>query len=459
MLSFRPHANFPNMVGRYISPLAKETHRRLWSDIDDSEAGILTRVLDKVDDWRVASYGSKYYSEHFRRVQLLSASFLHTSMRASNSVFHEREGEWNYAIPALLIGSKFRRHHMNVSNETMEQPFVDCALYYPENAGTSQLGMTESVDSNGKGCHRDDMKKLCFKNNSCSELYNINCSCDLSKVPPHMIGDHFAELFSNLANDTYFGNFYSRTVCSYPGTEQGLKDMIVASNSLWKQRHGWCQFGEQLCQRSERMYRGHTECMASKNIMNVEMADGIIIQMPPRTFEKQVDVEQFYPYIHKFLLQRLQELYDRGYKDLPIVFMEEMKGMSPEACQRYWGGKGCKDGYRKEVYTQAFNFSNGACIASPPGCNEVYYFPPDKHTGTCIPILLNKTCLAEKDMLPAQDSWQIVESGVFPRILLMTQMSGVGYLLAAVWMVVLLNKKKTRRSGRRRCRWYVPSHR
>jgi hypothetical protein len=112
------------------------------------------------------------------------------------------------------------------------------------------------------------------------------------------------------------------------------------------------------------------------------------------------------------------------------------------------------------VYTQAFNFSNGACIASPPGCNEVYYFPPDKHTGTCVPILQNKTCLAENDiMLPAQDqdSLQVVESGVSPRILLMTQMSGIGYLLTVVWLAVLLNVKKIHRSGGRG-RWYTQSH-
>ena len=357
MLSF---TNFrmagSNMMGRFISPLAKETNDRLWRDLDD-EAGILTRVPDVVDEWWVlASKGFTKYSEHFHRVQLVSASFLHASMRAPNTVFHEREGEWNYAIPALLVGSKFRRHRDHIDDKTKDKPFVDCALYYPANAGTEQLGMTFSVDANGKGCHRDDMKKLCFKNNSCSELYNIDCSCDSTKVPPHMIGEHFAELFSNLANDTYFGNFYSRTVCSYPGTQQGLKDMIVASNSLWKQRHGWCQFDEQLCQTFQRMYRGHSECMASKNIMNAEMADGILIQMPPRIFEKQVNLEQLYPYVHNFLRKRLQQLYDRGYKELPIVFMEEIKGMSPEACQRYWGGVDCKIGYRKEVYTQTFTF-------------------------------------------------------------------------------------------------------
>ena len=320
-----------------------------------------------------------------------------------------------------------------------DQPFVSCATYYPANAGTEQLGMTDSVDANGKGCHRDDMKKLCFKNNTCSELYNIDCSCDSSKVPPHAIGDYFTELFSNLAKGTYFGNFYSRTVCSYPGTEQGLNDMIAASNSLWKQRHGWCLFDDQLCHKSELKYRGHTECMASKNIMNAEMVDGILIQMPPRIFETQVALEQVYPSLYNFMLERLQDLHDWGYAELPIVFMEEIKGMSPEACERYWGGVDCQVGYRKEVYTQALNFSNGACIASPPGCNEVYYFPADKHTGTCIPILKNKTCLAEKDMLPApQDSWQIVEGGVFPRIL---------FLLVVVWLVVLLNKKKTHRSG------------
>jgi hypothetical protein len=201
--------------------------------------------------------------------------------------------------------------------------------------------------------------------------------------------------------------------------------------------------------------------MASKNIMNVEMADGILIQMPPRIFERQVDLERLYPNFHETMLERLQELYAWGYKDLPIVFMEEIKGMSPEACQRYWGGENCRDGYRKEVYTLAFNFSNGACIASPPGCNEVYYFPPDKHTGTCIPILHNKTCLADKGiMLPAedQDSLQIVETGVSFRILLMPQMSGIWYLLTVVWLAVLLNMKKIHRSGWRD-RWHIPFHR
>jgi hypothetical protein len=423
-------------MGRYISPFAQETHRRLWSDIDDNEAGILTRVLDVVDDWRIAPNGSKD-SERFRRVQLISASFLHASMQAPNSIFHEREGEWDYAIPALMIGSKFKRDHIVVTNETMEQPFVDCALLYPGNAGSMQLGMTAgSVDANGKGCHRDDMKKLCFKNNSCSELYNSDCSCNSSKVPPHMMGDHFAELFSNLAKDTYFGNFFSRTVCSYPGTEQGLKDMIVASNSLWRRRHGWCRFDEQECETSERKYRRHTECMASKNIMNVEMVDGILIQMPPKIFETQVPLEHFYPHLFHFLLRKLQELHDWGYKELPIVFMEEIKGMPPEACRRYWGGVDCQVGYRKEVYTQAFNFSNGACIASPPGCNEVYYFPPDKHTGKCIPMLHNRTCITEKDIIfPAQGCVQM--SGV----------SAVGCLLVVAWLVVLLNKRKTRLWG------------
>ena len=253
-------------TGRFISPLAKATHRRLWSDLDgddNHEAGILTRVLDKVDDWRTASNGSEH-GERFRRVQLVSASFLHASMRAPNSVFHEREGEWNYAMPSLLVGSKYRRNHVIVDDDAKDQPFVSCATYYPANAGTEQLGMTDSVDANGKGCHRDDMKKLCFKNNTCSELLNVDCSCDSSKVPPHAIGDYFTELFSNLAKGTYFGNFYSRTVCSYPGTEQGLNDMIAASNSLWKQRHGWCLFDDQLCHKSELKYRGHTECMACR---------------------------------------------------------------------------------------------------------------------------------------------------------------------------------------------------
>ena len=67
------------------------------------------------------------------------------------------------------------------------------------------------------------------------------------------------------------------------------------------------------------MYGGHTECMASKNIMNVEMVDGILIQMPPRIFEKQVDLEPLYPFLYIFMLQRLQELHDWGYAELAIA--------------------------------------------------------------------------------------------------------------------------------------------
>lgn len=429
------------MTERFISPLAEETQRRLWRDLDDNEAGILTRVLDSVDDWRFAENGSKY-RERFQSLHLVSATFIHSSLRAPNSVYHENQGEWNYAIPALMIGSKFRREHIAVENKTADQPFVDCALYYPLNAGTQQLGLTEGgVDANGKGCHRDDMKKLCYKNNTCSELLNLDCSCDSTKVPPHEIGNHFAELFSNLAKGTYYGNFYSRTVCSYPGTEQGLKDMIVASNSLWKHRHGWCLYDEQECHvSSERMYRGHTECMASRNIMNVDMIDGILIQMPPRIFERQTELLQLYPNLFMFLLARLHQLYKWGYTELPIVFMEEVKGMpSSEACQRYWGGVDCQVGYHKRVYTQALNFSNGACIASPPGCSEVYYFPPDKHTGMCVPILQNKTCHSEKDiiMLPPDDASLQISSFS-------------GYLLVIVWLVVLLYSNK-----RRAARWKV----
>jgi hypothetical protein len=56
----------------------------------------------------------------------------------------------------------------------------------------------------------------------------------------------------------------------------------------------------------------------------------------------------------------------------------------------------------------------------------------------CIPILRNKTCLAEKGIagkdiiLPAQDSLQ------------MSCMFGVGYSLAVVWLVILFYKKKIR---------------
>jgi hypothetical protein len=58
----------------------------------------------------------------------------------------------------------------------------------------------------------------------------------------------------------------------------------------------------------------------------------------------------------------LQFAYERGYGSLPVLFSREIKGMRESDCERLWGGIECQDGYRKDFFSQEYNFANGACI-------------------------------------------------------------------------------------------------
>ena len=73
-----------------------------------------------------------------------------------------------------------------------------------------------------------------------------------------------------------------------------------------------------------------------------------------------------------------------GAKRKPVVFLQETKGMlDAEECRLHWQDKDCKAGYCKEFFSQTWHFTDGACLAVPPGCKDVYYFPVNNATGTC----------------------------------------------------------------------------
>ena len=48
-----------------------------------------------------------------------------------------------------------------------------------------------------------------------------------------------------------------------------------------------------------------------------------------------------------------------------------------------WNDTDCQNGFRKELFAQECTFQDGSCLAIPPNCQDVYYFPYNNVTRTC----------------------------------------------------------------------------
>lgn len=129
---------------------------------------------------------------------------------------------------------------------------------------------------------------------------------------------------------------------------------------------------------------GWTECTATLNVRDKEVADAIFLKLPPVVHRNVSLCEMGLDEDHQKSLQRM---HDNGYGSLPVLFLKETRGMDSSECNRFWGGQDCEDGYRKEFFAQEWNFTSGACLARPLGCSETYYFPVDSTTGLCSAFL------------------------------------------------------------------------
>ena len=130
-------------------------------------------------------------------------------------------------------------------------------------------------------------------------------------------------------------------------------------------------------------YRGYTECLVTNNMRNRDVIDAIIIRLPI-TDKHNSSLCDYHANTQAAVQQSLAGLDGSIVKNLPVVFLEQARGMTNQSeCDAVWGGKDCMNGYRKEIFAQSYDFEDGSCLAVPDGCRDVYFFPADKN-GTCM---------------------------------------------------------------------------
>jgi len=66
--------------------------------------------------------------------------------------------------------------------------------------------------------------------------------------------------------------------------------------------------------------------------------------------------------------------------NLPVLVLEEKKGMNQVDCSLFWEGTRCEDGYDKKFIPHTFIFSDGACLAKAKGDDEVRFYNSSRCT-------------------------------------------------------------------------------
>jgi hypothetical protein len=349
----------------FYSLVANTSNHLLWGDWDKGEYGVLVRSFDLFDNggavYKEALEDRDIDTTEMPTLHFLPASFLHASIRASGAIFTgEREDTFT-----ILVGTKYKKNW--AMKEFQVNGTVDCQTYYPQDAGTIGRGVLE--DPKAIFCRPDQSDAVCV-NETC--LADSDSACGGCKLPGAMFGDHIAK-FAEQENTTFQGLTYFS--CWYPKSRHGMKNMVTAANSIWKERNRW-QDTSDLEDYDLMNYSGWTECTATRNIGTTEMVDAIVIPLlsAETSICEYCDLEEDCD--QGEIQAKLQFAYDRGYGSLPVLFYREIEGMQEPDCERLWGGIECEDGYRKNFFSQEYKFKNGACVHRPPGCEEAYYFPP-----------------------------------------------------------------------------------
>lgn len=367
---------------QFISPTAAISNRLLWGDWSKGEYGLLVRGLDYFDTAKYMNYllYEKYPNE---TLHYLPASFVHASLRPSNAMFPS-DGQPSCGV---LVGTKFKLNwsiKQQFQNDDDEDDGVSTPTFYPIDCSSSGRRNKDKINilftPEGYGCH-EAQGYICINRTSCLTNRKIQCACDYETVPGRLYGEYTAQWINRTGR-----TFRVATTCWYPNTTRGIQEMRAATNSLWKERHRWSPAPSDL------RYRGWTECPVTKNIRDKNTLDAIIIKLPAISSDPHLSLEHFKKHQLRRLQFQLGRMFRLGYATLPVVIMRESKGMRNQTeCDRFWEGKDCDDGYRKDIFSQTFNFSDGSCLYKHDVCDEVYYYPVNNTTGLCS-INLNVSC-------------------------------------------------------------------
>ena len=352
---------------RFVSPTAKGTNQLLWGDWNKGNYGILVRAPDMFDEPETS----------MQETPLLPASFVHASLRASNFMYPATQ----QTSAGILIGSKFSMNGGRNDEENLDA-LVHSSVCYPSDAGSNKR---MALFKGGTGCHPKGISGLCL-NNTCLTTRKQNCACDSHDVPGEKVGPFIAE-WLKWAGGKQHG--LDRFMCWYQSNRLGLSETIAASNSLWLERSRWC------LRERDMQYMGWTECPSTSNMRVKNLVDAIVVRLPVATVHN-MSLCDYEENVVDGVQTALAQMKSLGYTDRkPVVFLEQVKGMmNQQECNDFWNGVECNDGYRKEIFSQEFNFRDGSCLAIPEGCKDVYHFAVDN--ATC--IVSSEACReAERD--------------------------------------------------------------
>ena len=153
---------------------------------------------------------------------------------------------------------------------------------------------------------------------------SIRCSCNYDQVPgaelasyliPHNITNIPPNGYGKINND----------FCWYPGTPQGIRELIAASNSLYLNR-------EKLFLHNAR-YQGWTECSASPNLQDENMIDALVIELPLLKKSKTGNDYSNIADLKDDMVRQLKEnLEGYAHLKLPVLMLREKRGMGEEEC-------------------------------------------------------------------------------------------------------------------------------
>jgi len=249
----------------------------------------------------------------------------------------------------------------------------------------------------GKGCHRSQDFGCDAGGSKCLTIEETACECNFQDTEGAGFGEWTVKhsltqdymkwadaapcvKFNQTKQPSYQMNYMS--CWTDPKTDGNMEQLIAAQNSWYSSRDEWLNDQAPSID-IDKSYHGWTECPANFDGKNTKeavtsSADAVLIVLPTQdaSDSHQPSLCDLDTFAQKTLEDSLVALAEFG--DMPHLIMQQTKGMSKSDCDKFWGGKDCSEGFRKEFFVQNFIFPGGSCLLTSEEENgEPKYFKSD----------------------------------------------------------------------------------
>ena len=206
-----------------------------------------------------------------------------------------------------------------------------------------------------------------------SFTHSTRCSCNYDSVTGKQVATYFIDAPSvrNLLE-------VHRLQCWYPGSAEGIRNLIHASNSLFHNR---------IMLKGYQPYFGWTECSGSPNIQEPSMIDALVINLPHSEKTASHD-NSYFEDLDKKMTQKLKIILNRFvHLNLPVLLLQEKLGIDAGDCHLLWEGLNCEESYSKYFLSKELEFEDGLCLARDAGDDEVRFYQAGSYNCTVNRIL------------------------------------------------------------------------